>query len=340
MQRLLRACSTTPLHALPCALVQDEVLAHRLGMVPLNVDPSLLEWRGPEDAASEANTLVLRLRVRCYRDASGAMVHDGGGRAGACGGGGAAAVAVGRPPRCGGRPVWARCQGRSALALAFGFHSCGKSGSSQLPAGSDLRTRAGPGPHAAGLRSARCPLHVSPRSSPRTPVTSDRFEWLPAGSELPDETGCRFTAGSSQEAAFEGRAAPAATDGSILLAKLRPGQVRVCVRACVCVCMFVSRHTCVCAACVCTWASCLWLSPHARAMLPASACPRVCMVPPRAHAGARRSLFPLGSAPYPEGRISAQDHSAALCSLRRPPRPAGVSRAALMPGLPSCLHAA
>jgi hypothetical protein len=74
---------TAPLHHLrpnPAPdLGQDEVLAHRLGLVPLNVDPGLLEWKGPEDAASEANTVVLRLKVACERDESGAMVHESGG---------------------------------------------------------------------------------------------------------------------------------------------------------------------------------------------------------------------------------------------------------------------
>jgi hypothetical protein len=57
---------------------QDEVLAHRLGLVPLNVDPDLLEFKGPEDAAGERNTVVLRLRARCARGPKGEMVGDQG----------------------------------------------------------------------------------------------------------------------------------------------------------------------------------------------------------------------------------------------------------------------
>jgi DNA-directed RNA polymerase I and III subunit RPAC1 len=75
------------------------------------------------------------------------------------------------------------------------------------------------------LAPANRPLAPSPVDV-EIAVTSDQFEWLPAGSDLPDETGCRFTEGSSQAALFEGRPAPASVDGSILLAKLRPGQVR------------------------------------------------------------------------------------------------------------------
>lgn len=114
------------------SIIQDEVLAHRLGLVPLNIDPSLLEWKGSEDAASASNTVVLRLKVACRRGARGAMEND--------------------------------------------------------------------------------------------KVKSSAFEWLPAGSELPDETKCRFTEGANQGGLFEGRPAPAAVDDDILLAKLRPGQ--------------------------------------------------------------------------------------------------------------------
>lgn len=60
------------------SIVQDEVLAHRLGLVPLNVDPSVLDWRGADDAPGESNTVVLKLKVACRRDARGAMVNDAG----------------------------------------------------------------------------------------------------------------------------------------------------------------------------------------------------------------------------------------------------------------------
>jgi hypothetical protein len=57
---------------------QDEVLSHRLGLVPLAVDPNALTWRSGEDAAGEANTVVLRMAVRCSRAADGSMVNDKG----------------------------------------------------------------------------------------------------------------------------------------------------------------------------------------------------------------------------------------------------------------------
>ena len=47
----------------------DEVFAHRLGMVPLNVDPALLEIKeNPSDQATDRNTIVFKLKVDCTRN--------------------------------------------------------------------------------------------------------------------------------------------------------------------------------------------------------------------------------------------------------------------------------
>ncbi|XP_026743186.1 DNA-directed RNA polymerases I and III subunit RPAC1 [Trichoplusia ni] len=48
------------------SIIQDEVLAHRLGLIPLKADPRLFEYR-PEDATegTEFNTLEFSLKVRC-----------------------------------------------------------------------------------------------------------------------------------------------------------------------------------------------------------------------------------------------------------------------------------
>lgn len=59
-------------------LVQDEVLSHRLGLIPLAVDPSLVAWRGPEDAANESNTVVFKMDVHCSRAEDGSMINDKG----------------------------------------------------------------------------------------------------------------------------------------------------------------------------------------------------------------------------------------------------------------------
>ncbi|PZC80855.1 hypothetical protein B5X24_HaOG213842 [Helicoverpa armigera] len=48
------------------SIIQDEVLAHRLGLIPLRADPRLFEYR-PEDATdgTEFNTLEFTLKVKC-----------------------------------------------------------------------------------------------------------------------------------------------------------------------------------------------------------------------------------------------------------------------------------
>lgn len=49
-------------------IVHDEVLAHRLGLVPIDVDPRLFEdFLGEEDEATDRNTVVFRLGIKCGR---------------------------------------------------------------------------------------------------------------------------------------------------------------------------------------------------------------------------------------------------------------------------------
>ncbi|KAL5698430.1 hypothetical protein ACHQM5_029465 [Ranunculus cassubicifolius] len=49
------------------SLVQDEVLAHRLGLIPIQVDPRLFEYMSENDTPNEKNTIVFKLHVRCTR---------------------------------------------------------------------------------------------------------------------------------------------------------------------------------------------------------------------------------------------------------------------------------
>lgn len=52
------------------SIIQDEVLAHRLGLVPIAADPRVFEYRqaGANDAGTEEDTLEFRLKVRCTKN--------------------------------------------------------------------------------------------------------------------------------------------------------------------------------------------------------------------------------------------------------------------------------
>ncbi|EOA16690.1 hypothetical protein CARUB_v10004883mg [Capsella rubella] len=47
------------------SIVQDEVLAHRLGLVPIAADPRLFEYLSENDQPNEMNTIVFKLHVKC-----------------------------------------------------------------------------------------------------------------------------------------------------------------------------------------------------------------------------------------------------------------------------------
>lgn len=47
------------------SVIQDEVLSHRLGLIPLNVDPRLFEYKSDKDLPNEKNTIVFGLHARC-----------------------------------------------------------------------------------------------------------------------------------------------------------------------------------------------------------------------------------------------------------------------------------
>jgi len=49
------------------SIIQDEVLSHRLGLVPLNVDPRLFDMKAKDEPATERNTIVMKLKVECRK---------------------------------------------------------------------------------------------------------------------------------------------------------------------------------------------------------------------------------------------------------------------------------
>nr|GMC53409.1 DNA-directed RNA polymerases I and III subunit rpac1 isoform X1 [Ipomoea batatas] len=49
------------------SIIQDEVLAHRLGLIPLKVDPRLFEYMSENDVPNEKNTIVFSLHARCEK---------------------------------------------------------------------------------------------------------------------------------------------------------------------------------------------------------------------------------------------------------------------------------
>ncbi|XP_043715184.1 DNA-directed RNA polymerases I and III subunit RPAC1-like isoform X2 [Telopea speciosissima] len=49
------------------SIIQDEVLAHRLGLIPIKVDPRLFEYMSENDTPNEKNTIVFKLHVTCKK---------------------------------------------------------------------------------------------------------------------------------------------------------------------------------------------------------------------------------------------------------------------------------
>jgi DNA-directed RNA polymerase I and III subunit RPAC1 len=49
------------------SVIQDEVLAHRLGLIPLEVDPRLFDNMSENDVPNEKNTIVFKLHAKCNK---------------------------------------------------------------------------------------------------------------------------------------------------------------------------------------------------------------------------------------------------------------------------------
>ncbi|KAI0628446.1 insert subdomain of RNA polymerase alpha subunit [Trametes polyzona] len=58
------------------SVIHDEILAQRLGLIPLNVDPALFSTRLPGDIPYDRNTLVFQLNVECSRAKDGKIVNE------------------------------------------------------------------------------------------------------------------------------------------------------------------------------------------------------------------------------------------------------------------------
>lgn len=49
------------------SIIPDENLAHRMGLIPIMVDPEALEYRQPDEPHSEKNCVKFKLHVRCTK---------------------------------------------------------------------------------------------------------------------------------------------------------------------------------------------------------------------------------------------------------------------------------
>ncbi|KFK40756.1 hypothetical protein AALP_AA2G036700 [Arabis alpina] len=52
------------------SVIIDEVLAHRIGLIPIAVDPRLFEYLSEHDQPNEKNTIVFKLHVKCPKGGS------------------------------------------------------------------------------------------------------------------------------------------------------------------------------------------------------------------------------------------------------------------------------
>ena len=65
------------------SMIQDEMLCHRLGLIPIRADPRFFKERSAEEDADEYNVISFRLKVRCKQDGAAAAAAGSSGEDGA-----------------------------------------------------------------------------------------------------------------------------------------------------------------------------------------------------------------------------------------------------------------
>jgi len=59
------------------SVIADEVLSHRLGLIPLDADPRLFDYISENDVPNERNTIVFKLHVSCEKGSQRITVKSG-----------------------------------------------------------------------------------------------------------------------------------------------------------------------------------------------------------------------------------------------------------------------
>ena len=59
------------------SIIQDEVLSHRVGLIPIKVDPQKLQDFSEEDGPTDLNTIVFKLDIECKAEPEGFVSTDG-----------------------------------------------------------------------------------------------------------------------------------------------------------------------------------------------------------------------------------------------------------------------
>ena len=58
------------------SVIPDEVLAHRLGLIPILADANNFIEKKPEDDFNDKNSIQFSLKIKCYTDKSGQIIND------------------------------------------------------------------------------------------------------------------------------------------------------------------------------------------------------------------------------------------------------------------------